>query len=166
MSSSSQAGCVVIVAGRHRALVDKAAALFAESGFDVISCKSVYGAVAELALKEQSRQVIVVGSLMELGREGGKFFQICHRHVGTDCLCLIEGRSPERSAVLTIAARSGALVIGSVAELEEVFEGLLKGLRNANKFGMNAGDYQKNFKKSNGVIKLSKAELEALLECR
>ena len=163
-SLSNHSGLVVVIVKRHGALVDKAAALFAESPFDVIFCKSLYGAVAELALNEQSRQGIVVGTLSELGREGGRFFEICRRYKGTDCLCLIEGRPENNSSVLNKAVRSGAIVIGSVPELEDAFERLMDGKRDANKFCDNTAGRRKDPGKTNTAFKLSKAELEALLE--
>ena len=85
-------------------------------GAEVVGCEDIYAASAWAAKNHPAGQFIAVGSIEELGREGGRFFEkALHRE--TACWCLAGRKSNRR--LIGFAQSLGACIIYSRTQFEE-----------------------------------------------
>jgi hypothetical protein len=94
---------------------------------DTVRCDDVYSAVA-VTVKAGGRPVLVVGSLRDLARENGRFFQIAAA-CATRCCCYLEKTTAADHSGILPALRAGAAVLGTTREIRGVLEAWLTGGR-------------------------------------
>lgn len=116
---------VIVVATAHEALATSVARLAAGSEVELARCDDVYMAAAELALM-RSPCILVVGRLCELAKEGGRFFAIAARNEAR-CCALVDAESPVKRHVVLAAMRAGVSVVGTLDEINGVFDAWLAG---------------------------------------
>ncbi len=87
---------------------------------EAVQCEDVYLAVAATA-RASGRRMLVVGTMRELAREDGRFFQIAEANAQR-CCCLL-GHDPVMCAGGMFAAiRSGASVVRDVQQVDAIFK--------------------------------------------
>ena len=116
---------VIVVGDPCTEFVRRMVRLACEREVETVQCNDAYVAVAEMA-GLSGRRGLIVGTMHELARENGRFFEIA----ATDaipCCCLVDSHAASgRDGVLT-ASRAGATVIGDLREAEEVLTAWLAG---------------------------------------
>lgn len=96
-----------------------------EREVETVRCDDAYAAVAEMA-GLTGRRALIVGTMRELARENGRFFEIAAADA-IPCCCLLDPcAATGRDGILT-ASRAGATVIGDLREAEEVLTEWLAG---------------------------------------
>jgi hypothetical protein len=111
---------MVVVGDPCSAFVRTMIQLSREYRLETIRCDDVYSAVVATA-RASGRQILVVGTIRELAREKGRFFQIAEAN-GQRCCCLAgRGIAHDMGGVLA-AVRAGARVFADVQEVGPVLK--------------------------------------------
>jgi hypothetical protein len=145
---SNEHSCAIVIAGKYASFKTDVAQCLAHWGQDVTFCDNIYLAVGQLSQRQTEGQIIVVGSLADLSREEGGFFQICSRRKNVKCLCFINENGQEQKAIVR-AVNKGALIISDIDEFRAAAEKLIQ---------------SEQGKPLGSRVVISHAELEALLE--
>ena len=158
---TKQSGCAVVVTGKYESFKVETVHWLAQRGIEVTFCDSIYAAAGQLSHIRAEEPVLVVGSAAELGREGGKFFEICLRQPKVWCVCFINGQDTSGKMV-ALAVHSGALVVNGMADFQNVVDELLNAVQPCG----SASDGGKAERSSlmRKQFTVSREELDALLE--
>jgi hypothetical protein len=160
-ASSNNEGRAIVIAGKYESFKVEAIHLLARHGVEVTFCDSLYDAAGVLAHVRENEQILVVGSLAELSREAGNFFQICSRRPEIRCLCFIRPEA-EQPRKISDAVRRGILTASDIDDFHEAVDEWSKGLIVQQETASpNKAAWKKPAKKQST---LSKAELEALMK--
>ena len=157
--------CAIIVASKTGGQGKSIVAILERSGIEYVFCGDIYQAVGYLAGNQQDGRVFfILGDFTELSREDMRLFDICRLNGRAWCCCIFEGKRLRISRAVTAAAKAGAFVVSDVNELERIIEKIqvkagggfvpeLEMIKNSGAERLNADR-----------IKLSQAELDALLK--
>lgn len=91
----------------------------AEGGVEFIVCEDVYSAVATLAKNDIAENVLIIGRVEQLSKEGGYLFQ---KLQGSNlvCCCFAAGNLVRRQKQILSAMEAGAFVIDDPAGMREL----------------------------------------------
>lgn len=158
---SNHEGRAIVIAGKYDSFKVEVIHFLARRGIEVTFCDSLYAAAGALSHVSENDKILVVGSLAELSREAGRFFQICSRRPELRCLCFIrpEAEQPRR---ISAAVRRGTLVAGDMEDFQEAVDEWSKG------WTIQQETVSSNKAAGKRLIReeltVSQAEFEALLE--
>jgi len=125
--SSGLDPCMVVVGDPCSDLVRTVVRLAREWRVEIARCEDVYSAVAAAA-RAPDRRVLIVGTMREMAREQGRFFQIAGAN-GQRCCCLVDRDSAADPGPVLVAVRSGARLTADVQEVKAILEDWLAGGR-------------------------------------
>ena len=162
-ASSNHESRAVVVTGKYKSFKTEVADFLARCGIKVTFCDSLYAAAGELSCAVTNGKILVIGTLAELSREVGRFFQICSKRPDVTCLCFIRPGS-ERHNRIGVAVRWGALIVSDMEDFEHTVQEWSKEwtARQERVFPSKAAGKRPIREELN----ISRAELEALLEGR
>lgn len=123
---SSGLGLRLVVVGDPRSeFVRTMVRLACECEVQAVQCHDVYSAVAEMG-GLSGRRTLIVGTMRELTRENGRFFELAAADA-IRCCCLLDARTTAGRDGVLAASRAGATVIGDLREAEDVLTEWLAG---------------------------------------
>jgi hypothetical protein len=158
---SNHEGRAIVIAGKYESFKVQTLHFLARRGIEVTFCDSLYAAAGVLAHVRENEKILVVGSLAELSREAGRFFQICSRRPEVKCLCFIRPET-EQPGRISAAVRRGTLVASDMEDFQEAVNEWSKEWTAQQETASSNKAAGKKPAKEQGTV--SKAELDALLE--
>jgi hypothetical protein len=132
--------------------------LLGEYDIGFVVCEDIYRAVAELAKRKKSGNILVVGRINELNRETGQFFQKAGKY-GCKFCCLTGKRLSGKDLRYLVKVETEVFIISEPGEVKEVVAESLTEVFN-----------ESELKKKSEIVTfekeqlLTQAEMDALLE--
>jgi hypothetical protein len=151
----------IVIAGKYESFKVDVTHLLVRHGIEVTFCDSVYAAAGEFAHLQANEHLLAVGSLVELSKEAGSFYQICSRKDNVTCLCFIN-RPGKQHKIVGTAVRQGALVVSDMDDFQKEIDEWLKE-RSIQVKSMLSSKPQTG-KVTKEELTVSQSELKALLE--
>jgi len=118
--SSELDPCMVVVGDPCSGFVQAMIRLAGDSRVQTVRCEAEYSAVAAAA-RAGPRRVFIAGTMRDLAREQGRFFQIAEAN-GLRCCCLVERGPAVDAGGMQAAIRSGAEVVNDATLVRPIFK--------------------------------------------
>ncbi len=145
---------MVVVGDPCSGFVQAMIRLAGDSRVQTVRCEDVYSAVATVA-RAGARRVFIAGTMRDLAREQGRFFQIAEAN-GLRCCCLVECGPAVDAGGMQAAIRSGAEIVNDATQVRPIFKDwLAEGSPRSGR--ADAGDLMED------DLRATEAELVALL---
>ncbi len=123
---------------------------------DIEVCDDIYTLIGRSA-KSEIKSLLVIGSLRQLVKEQGRFFEVAGNN-GLACCCVINGGKGHRAEEILSAIKAGAFVVSKPSDIVEVIEKLLAA---NDTFSFESGKVQGTFEDQ---CVITKEEIDELLE--
>ena len=122
---SGRGPLVIVVGDPCSEFVRTMVRLAREREVEAVPCDDAYSAVAEIG-GLVDRRVLIVGTMRELTRENGRFFELAAADA-IRCCCFVDTRTAAGRDGILSASRAGAAVISDLREAEDVLTEWLAG---------------------------------------